>query len=49
MEGKMSITYKPHKLRKKKSMGFLAKMKTKNGRKTINRRRNKGRKKLTPI
>lgn len=44
----MSITYKPHKLRKKRKMGFLTKMKTKNGRKVISRRRKKGRKILTP-
>ncbi|HOV21490.1 MAG TPA: 50S ribosomal protein L34 [bacterium] len=44
----MSITYKPHKLRKKRKMGFRAKMQTKNGRKVISRRRKKGRKILTP-
>jgi len=45
----MSITYRPHKLRKKRKMGFLGRMKTKSGRKIINRRRQKGRKRLTPV
>ncbi|MGI6595108.1 MAG: 50S ribosomal protein L34 [Elusimicrobia bacterium] len=42
----MSQTYKPHKLKKKRRMGFLAKMKTKSGRRIINSRRSKGRKRL---
>ncbi|MDD3725987.1 MAG: 50S ribosomal protein L34 [Candidatus Ratteibacteria bacterium] len=42
----MSQTYKPHKLKKKKKMGFLARMSTKGGRKVINNRRRKGRKRL---
>jgi len=45
----MSITYRPHKLKKKRKMGFLVRMRTKSGRKTINRRRQKGRKRLTPV
>ena len=42
----MSITYRPHKLKRKRKIGFLARMRTKSGRKIINRRRKKGRKRL---
>ena len=42
----MSITYWPHKLKRKRKIGFLARMRTKSGRKIINRRRRKGRKRL---
>lgn len=42
----MSITYRPHKLKKKRKVGFLARMRSKGGRKVINRRRRKGRKRL---
>ncbi|MCX8082162.1 MAG: 50S ribosomal protein L34 [bacterium] len=42
----MSVTYKPHKLKKKRKVGFLARMRTKSGRKVINNRRRKGRARL---
>jgi large subunit ribosomal protein L34 len=42
----MKRTYQPSKLRRKKTIGFRARMKTAGGRKIINRRRRAGRKKL---
>ncbi|MBN1446230.1 MAG: 50S ribosomal protein L34 [Candidatus Omnitrophica bacterium] len=42
----MSQTYKPHKLKKKRNVGFRARMSTKGGRRVLNNRRRKGRKKL---
>ncbi len=39
-------TYHPHKIRRKRTHGFLERMSSKGGRKTIQRRRAKGRKKL---
>ncbi|MCM8757108.1 MAG: 50S ribosomal protein L34 [Candidatus Omnitrophica bacterium] len=43
----MSITYRPHNLRRKRKIGFRARMQTRWGRKIINRRRAKGRRVLS--
>jgi len=42
----MSVTYKPHKLRKKRTVGFRARMSTRGGRRVLSNRRRKGRKRL---
>ncbi|MFA6432827.1 MAG: 50S ribosomal protein L34 [Candidatus Paceibacterota bacterium] len=42
----MSITYKPKKRKRAKSHGFRVRMKTPGGRKAINRRRSRGRKRI---
>lgn len=42
----MSLTYQPKRKKRKKTHGFRARQKTKNGRKILLRRRKKKRKKL---
>lgn len=44
----MSITYQPKKKKRSRTHGFLKRMSSKGGKRVINKRRQKGRKKLTP-
>jgi len=43
----MSFTYQPKKRKRARSHGFLVRKKSKGGRNVVQRRRNKGRKKLS--
>jgi large subunit ribosomal protein L34 len=44
----MKRTYQPHRIRRVRTHGFLARMSSHSGREVIRRRRRKGRKRLAP-